>query len=117
MIRLIANGLTIAALLFLAGLAILAVPLFFDPAFEVLNESSETVFVVAEWGGEKKEIGNIHPMSSYEFSVNAEAAMIFRVSYPGGGEAKSEPIYFTSGLKVIATISSGEITVRYDHEI
>ena len=116
MIRRIFNILTVAALLFFAVLVILADPSFFDPAFEVVNESTEPVFVVAEWRNEEKRIGNIGPMSTYAFSVNAEAAMKFRVSYPGGGEVESEPIYFTSGTKVIATITSNSVRLRYDHE-
>jgi hypothetical protein len=116
MFRRIFNILTVAALLFFGVLAILAAPSFFDPAFEIVNESSAPVFVVAEWRNEEKRIGNIAPMSVYAFSVDAEAAMKFRVSYPGGGEVESEPIYFTSGTKVIATITSNAVRVRYDHE-
>ena len=116
MIRGAFKFLTVAAVLFFVGLVILAVPSFFDPVFEVVNESPEPVSVVAEWQKEKKAIGIVGPMSSYVFSVNAEAAMMFRVSYSGGREAESEPIYFTSGTRVIATISSEKVEVRYDHE-
>ena len=116
MIGRVFNVLTVAAVIFFVVLAILAALSFFDPIFEVVNESTETVFVVAEWREEKKEIGYIEPNSFHEFSVNAEAAIKFRVNYASGGEAESEPIYFTSGTKVIATISSDEVKVRYDHE-
>ena len=116
MIRRLFNVLTIASVLFFVVLAILAAPSFFDPVFEVVNRSNEPVFVVAQWRKEEKEIGDIGPMSSYEFSLDAEGAMRFRVGYPGDGEAVSEPIYFTSGTKVIATISSDAVNVRYDHQ-
>ena len=116
MIRRIFNILTVAVAVFFAVLVILAVPSFFDPAFEVVNTTTQPVFVVAEWRNEEKELGNIAPMSSYEFSVNDEAAMKFRARYPRGAETESEPIYFTSGVQVIATITSDAIKVRYDHE-
>ena len=116
MLRRISNILTAAAALFLFALLILAVPSFFDPEFEVVNNSSGAVSVVAEWRGSKKEIGTIEPMSFYRFSIDAEAAMKFRVRYASGNEVKSEPIYFTSGTKVIATISDTGIKVQYDQE-
>ena len=116
MARRILNILTLAALVFFTILVILAAPSFFDPEFEVVNESTVPVFVVAEWRNEEKIIGSIDPMSTYTFSVNAEAAMKFRVGYPGGEEVESEAIYFTSGTKVIATITSNEVRVGYDHQ-
>ncbi|MEQ8835402.1 hypothetical protein [Haliea sp.] len=116
MIRRTFNILTVAVAIFFGVLVILAVPSFFDPAFEVVNKTTLPVFVVAEWRNEEKELGNIAPMSSYEFSVNDEAAMKLRVRYPGGAETESEPIYFTSGIQVIAMITIDAIKVRYDHE-
>lgn len=115
MIRRVFQFLTLTALLFFVVLVILAAPSFFDPAFEVVNESTEPVFVVAEWRGEEKTIGNIGPMATYEFCVDAEAAMKFRVGYLGGVEIESEPIYFTSGTTVIATITGNAVRVRYEH--
>ena len=116
MIRHIYRVLSVASFLFFAVLAIFAIPSFLPPAFEVVNESTEPVFVVAEWRNEEKEIGNINPMSSYEFRISDEAAMKFSVTYPGGGKAESEQIYFTRGVKVIATITDKDIKVRYDSE-
>lgn len=95
---------------------ILAIPSFIDAQFEIKNQLNEPVSVVAQWQDEVKEIQNISPMSSFEFSLDAEAAMKFRVRYPGGREVESEPIYFSSGLKVIATITDNGVKVRYDHE-
>lgn len=115
-IRRILNILTVAAVLFFGILAILAAPAFFDPAFVVVNNSREPVFVVAKWRNDAKQIGNIGAMSSFEFSLDAEAAIRFRVSYPDGATAESKPIYFTRGTKVIATITSDGVTVGYDHE-
>jgi hypothetical protein len=116
MVQRIYTILTGAAVIFFAVLVILAIPSFFDPKFEIVNQTTEPVFVVAEWRNDEKEIGNIGPMSSYEFSVNDEAAMMFRVRYPSSAEAESEPIYFTHGIKVIATISNEVVKVRYDDE-
>lgn len=110
------NLLTVAAVLFFIALLILAIPSFFDPEFEIVNNASEAVSVVATWRSNEKQIGRIQSMSSYRFSVNDEAAMKFRVRYASGREVESEPLYFTSGIKVIATISSDGIEIRYDHE-
>ena len=53
-------------------------------------------------------------MSSHRFSIDDEAAMSFTVRYASGEKIKSEPLYFTSGMKVIAGISSDGIEVGYD---
>lgn len=116
MIRRIFNILTVAAVLFFIALLILATPSFFDPEFEIVNNSSEAVSVVATWRSNEKKIGRIQSMSSHRFSVNDEAAMKFKVRYASGKEVETEPLYFTSGIKVIATISSDGVEVRYDHE-
>ena len=42
--------------------------------------------------------------------------MTFRVRYADGGELANEPIYFTSGTKVIAMISDSSVDVRYDFD-
>lgn len=116
MIRRIFNILTAAAVLFFAALVILAAPSFYDPEFEVVNNSSEAVSIVAAWRYKEKQIGSIESMSSHRFSVNDEAAMKFKVRYASGKEIDTEPMYFTSGIKVIVIISSDGIDVRYDHE-
>jgi len=116
MIRRIFNILTVAAVLFFIVLLILATPSFFDPEFEIVNNSSEAVSVVATWRNNEKKIGEIRSMSSHRFSVNDEAAINFKVRYTSGREVETEPVYFTCGIKVIATISSDGVKVRYDHE-
>lgn len=116
MIRRIFNILTVATVLFFIALLVLVAPSFFDPEFVVVNSSSEAVSVVATWRSNEKQIGRIQSMSSHRFSVDDEAAMTFKVRYTSGKEVESEPLYFTRGIKVIATISSAGIEVRYDHE-
>lgn len=116
MILRIFNILTVVAVLFFIALIILAVPSFFDPEFEIVNNSSEAVSVIATWRSNEKQIGEIQSMSSHRFSVNDEAAMKFKVRYASGKEVESEPVYFTSGIKIIGTISNDGIDVRYDFE-
>jgi len=115
MIRRIYNILTIAAVLFFTALVILAIPSFFDAEFEIVNDSSEAVSVIAVWRSNDKQIGEIQSKTLYRFSVNDEAAMKFKVHYTSGKMVESDPVYFSSGIKVIATISSEGIQVRYDH--
>ena len=110
----ISKVLTVAATLFLAALLILAIPSFSDPEFEFVNNSSEAVSVVAAWRNNEREIGGVQPGTSHQFRVNDEAAMKFKIRYASGREIESEPVYFTSGTKVIATISNNSIEVRYD---
>jgi len=116
MIRRLFNFLTAAAVLSFFALLILTIPSFMDPEFKVINNASEAVSVVAVWRDRKKNIGNIDPMSSIKFSVDDEAAMTFRVHYISGTEIETEPLYFTSGIKVIVTISQDDIEVRYDQK-
>ena len=115
-IRRIANFLTIAAALFFFALLSLAIPSFFDPEFEIVNNTAEAVSVVASWRDQEKKIMKIEPMSSHRFSIDDEAAMKFRVRFAGGREVETEPLYFTSGIKVIARISSEGVEVSYDHD-
>ncbi|MBT8448133.1 MAG: hypothetical protein KJO69_00485, partial [Gammaproteobacteria bacterium] len=93
MLRRIFNILTVASLIFFTALTVWAIPSFFYPKFEIVNDSTESIFVVAEWRNESKEVGSIEPMSSYIFSIDAEAAMKFRVIYADGRQADSEQIY------------------------
>ena len=116
MLSRISKALTAASILFFLALVIFAIPSFFDPEFEVINRSSETVSVFAAWRGGERDIGEILPQSSHRFSVDDEAAMTFRVRFSSGREIESEPLYFTRGTKVIATISRDGMEVRYDFD-
>ena len=116
MIRRISSILTAASLIFFAALLILAAPSFFDPEIEVVNSTSEAVSVVAKWRSTEKNIDKIESKSSYRFSVDDEAAIMFKVRYGGGKEIETEPLYFTSGIKVIAEITRDGVKVRYNHE-
>lgn len=103
----------------LVGLVVLAIsvsPSFFNPEFEVINDASETVAATAVWRNNEKELGNIPPGAAKNFAVNDEGEMVFRVSYAKGRVIESEPIYFSSGTTVIATISREGVQVRYDFE-
>lgn len=108
--------LAVVAAFFFAALLILAIPSFSDAGFEVVNGSADAVSVVAAWRNREKDLGTIQPGESFRFSLDDEAAMTFRVRYADGSEIESEPIYFTSGVKVIATISEHGVAVRYDFE-
>jgi hypothetical protein len=116
MIRRIFNVLTAASLIFFVVLVILAAPSFFDPEIEVVNSTSEVVSVVAKWRSTEKNIGKLESKSTYRFSVDDEAAIMFKVRYGNGKEVETEPLYFTSGINVIAEITSDGIEVRYNHE-
>ncbi|HPE80476.1 MAG TPA: hypothetical protein PKZ35_10755 [Gammaproteobacteria bacterium] len=116
MLSRISKALTAASILFFLALVIFAIPSFFDPEFEVINRSSETVSVFAAWRGSERDIGEILPQSSHRFSVDDEAAMTFKVRFASGREIESEPLYFTRGTKVIATISRDGMEVRYDFD-
>ena len=105
----------VAVVLFTA-LSILAIPFFSDADFEVVNGSSGAVSVVAAWRNRGKDLGTIQPGKSFRFSLSDEAAMTFRVRYADGGELGNEPIYFTSGTKVIAMIYDSSVDVRYDFD-
>jgi len=112
----ISRFLKVTSVLFLGVLLILAAPSFFSPEFEVKNESPGAVSVTAAWRNSSKEIGEIESMSSMNFTINDEAAIIFMVKYDDGKIVESEELYFTSGSKVIATISSNGVEVRYDSD-
>lgn len=108
------NVLTLAAALFLLALLIIAVPSFLDPEFEVINESSEAVSVVASWHRNDMQVGELRPMASRQFSIDDEATITFKVRYQSGKEVSSEPLYFTSGSRIVATVSDAAIEARYD---
>lgn len=104
------------AVIFFVGLLIFAIPTFYDPEFEVINNSTETVSVTALWRDQEKLIGSIPPATASQFSVDDEAAMVFRVAFEKGKIIESEPKYFSKGMKVIATITNGHVEVRYGFE-
>jgi len=116
MLSRIFNALTIASVLFLAILVLVALPTYSDSVFEITNKTDERVFVVARWRDKELEVGEITPTSTYEYSVDDESAIIFHVSYLGGANVESEPIYFTSGIRIIVMITDNAVDVRYDHE-
>ena len=114
MIRRSLNILTATSLIFFLGaLAIFVVPSFFDPEFEIVNTTSTAVSVTAAWRSSEKNIGSIEPKSTYRFSVDDEAAMLFRIRYEDGREFETRPLYFTSGIRVVAEISEDVVAVRY----
>lgn len=110
----IVSVLTISAILTLALLVVLAILSFFDPDFEMANNSPGVVSVVAAWPTGEKELGDIRPLSSSKFRAGDEGAMRCELKYSGGKVVKSEARYFTRGTKVIATITSDGVLVRHD---
>jgi hypothetical protein len=107
---------SVVAAIVLVAVVVLVAPSFRDPQFKIVNESSEVVTVVASWSDQEKEIEAITPSSSRQFSVNAEAAIKFKVRYSGGREVESKEFYFTDGVTVIVMISGNGIEVRYGFE-
>ena len=116
MIDRVFKALTLGATLFFLVLLYFAVPAFLDPVFEVVNRSPEPVSVIALWRGNERAVGTIEPMMSRRFSVDDEAAMVFRVAYASGSIAESKPLYFSRGLSLIATVTANGVTARYDFE-
>ncbi|MEO5342884.1 MAG: hypothetical protein H7842_06025 [Gammaproteobacteria bacterium SHHR-1] len=108
--------LNLVAIIFFGALVVFAVPSFFDAEIEVINNSPEVVMVVAEWRNSQKEIGPLDSNSSFQFSIDDEAAVKFKVNYASGKEFATEPLYFTSGIRVIANITSDGVKVSYDYE-
>lgn len=106
----------VVALMGFLVLAIVVIPTFFDPRFEIVNNASVPVSVTATWRDSEKVIGVIAPGGMTTFSVDDEAAMAFTVSYADGRAVTSEPIYFTKGVEVVAVISDKGLDVRYAFE-
>jgi len=117
MLKRLNHILSAIALLFLAGLALLVAPTFFDPQFEIRNASDGPVSVVAEWRDTERAFPAIPPGLTVSFSVKDEAGMAFRVRYPDGREVVTEPIYFSRGLTIITTITEEGAEVRHDHDV
>lgn len=116
MMRRFAKALTLAALAYLAILLILAAPLFIDSGVELVNNATDAVSVVAVWRGNQKKVDGILQGNSRRFSINDEGAVKFRVRYADGRERESEPVYFSSGITLIVTISEHSVKVRYASE-
>lgn len=116
MIRRIYNALSIAGGIFFLALLALAIPSFMSPAFEVANDSQETISVVARWRNGERRVDAIASGKSHEFSIDDEAAMTFIAHFADGRELQSEPIYFTRGVKVTARVSGNSIAVGYATE-
>lgn len=115
MIKTLFKCLTISAILFFSAVVIFIIPSFFEPEFEVKNASPVIVSVVAIWRDNKKNIGEIQPMSSYSFSINDEAGIKFRVTYADKKIIESNEMYFTRGIKLITVITADSVEVKYDY--
>ena len=103
-------------MIFFAALVIFAAPSFLDPQIHVVNRTADGVWVAARWRGNEKIIGRMEPGSAFRFSVDDEAAIVFQVRYADGREIDTAPLYFTSGINVIAEITPEGVEVRYSHE-
>lgn len=106
--------LSIASLVVILVLFLLAIPAFLDPMFEVRNKSSVSVTLQAFWRHETKTIGPIESGGSSGFSLDDEAGISFRVHYADGRVVDSEPIYFGRGIKVNVEVADDEVKAGYD---
>ena len=108
------RALEITAVLFFILLAVMFLPSVFNPGFVVNNTTSRPVMVTALWREQSRDLGEIEAAASHRFNVSDEAAMTFRVTYPDGRILESNPIYFSNGLTVVATITEDAVKVDYD---
>ena len=114
---LLKKALVAGAILFvllISWLSYTVAPYVATPAFTVINETDGAVEVTATWRDQSKSFGSIDSRQRVEFEVSAEAAMSFTASFANGTVLSSEPIYFTSGLAITATIQDERIDVTYD---
>ena len=115
MIKRFFDALTLAAVVFFVAVVILAAPSFFDPVVEVVNRTGAPVAFVASWRDRSVKVDALQPSASHRLRIDDEAAITFSVVYADGRQAVSEPLYFTAGIEVIATISDDGVEARYAH--
>lgn len=83
------------------------------PTFTVTNKSEVNMQVTAHWRQEVKGLGELTPSDEVQFTVNDEAAMVFKAVKPDGSVLSSEPaVYFTSGTSTSAVITGSSIEVN-----
>ena len=113
MFKLINRLLTLAAILFLGFLLVIAIPAFQDPQFRITNMSSlpVTVKAIGKFGEKVKE--NIQPGEYREFSLEAEGAITFSAQFSDGHIIKNRELYFSEGVDMAVNITREHIEVNY----
>ena len=110
---------TLKALLIAVSIAILTIITviwLYDSSTKVKidNVTDTSVFVTAKWRVESKVVGEIASNETATFTLSAEAAMVFVVSYPSGRVITTQGHYFTSNVNLNVKISNQGVEVSVD---
>jgi len=84
------------------------------PRFNISNDSTQNVTVIALWRNQSRDLGIIESGSTISLTVRDEASMVFNVSYADGRKTSSTPVYFSSGQAINVSITQGGIDVQHD---
>lgn len=112
--RKVDSYLTVVSLLVILLLAVIAAPSFFDPVFQCRNSARESASVEVFWRDQRMLVGELRPGESTEFTLDAEAAIVFKVHFAAGRKLESRPLYFSDGTRITAVILDDEIKLEYD---
>ncbi|MGM0564318.1 MAG: hypothetical protein ACQES2_08305 [Pseudomonadota bacterium] len=104
------------AIIGFTGLAVLLLPSFFRPTFEVTNRDNEAASITAHWRQQEKDLGSLSPGETVQFDLSDEAGMVFIARYPDGQHAASEPVYFSRGLNIVAVLHQRQWRVYYEQD-
>ena len=83
-----------------------------NPVFIVANNSGQPISITVTTPDKVKELGSVASGGKRSFKTRDETTMTFNVRYSDGREIDSSPVYFTKGIRVIATVDKERIELE-----
>ena len=83
-----------------------------NPVFIVANNSGQQISITVTTPEKVKDLGSVASGGKRSFKTRDETTMTFKVRYSDGREIDSSPVYFTNGIRVIATVDKERIELE-----
>jgi len=83
-----------------------------NPVFIVANNSDQQIRITVTTPEKVKDLGSVASGGKRSFKARDETTMTLRVRYSDGRELDSSPMYFTNGIRVIATVDKETIELE-----
>ena len=83
-----------------------------NPVLIVANNSGQQISITVTTPEKVKDLGSVASGGKRSFKTRDETTMTFKVRYSDGREIDSSPVYFTNGIRVIATVDKERIELE-----
>ena len=83
-----------------------------NPVFIVANNADLPISISVITPAKAKDLGSVASGGKRSFKARDETTLTLRVRYSDGREINSSPVYFTNGIRVIATVDKEQIELE-----